>query len=87
MPWTIIDCQSAGLESPPVKGSRAKAIWKLKHRYRRLCKRADAARGNCINLTWYAWSNLIFECLNQLEALGVDTETLCEDRCNQKVEN
>lgn len=51
-----------------------KQIYKLIHRYRRLCYRADAARGTVINLEWYHWAGLIQETLDELEALGVDTE-------------
>lgn len=70
----LIDCGS-GIESPLIDVSnQAKAIYKLKQRYHRLCKRADSVRDSCMNLAWLEVSNAIFDCLSQLESLGVDVE-------------
>lgn len=64
-----------GLESPPIDATnKAKAIYKLKHRYKRLVKRADAVRGMSMNLAWMEVAGVIFECLGQMEAIGVDVE-------------
>ena len=70
----LIDCGS-GIESPPIAAkNKAKAIYKLKRRYHRLCDRADSVRGNCMNLAWLEVSGAIFDCLTQLEELGIDVE-------------
>ena len=70
----LIDCGS-GIESPPIAvKNKAKAIYKLKQRYHRLCDRADSVRGSCMNFAWLEVSNAIFDCLTQLEELGIDVE-------------
>ncbi len=73
----VISIDRYKVDCPVFRGqSRAREIWKLTHRYHRLCRKADRVRGTCINMAWYAVAGAIDECLDMLEALGVDVETL-----------
>lgn len=65
------------LEIPkPTRGERAKRIYKLKHRYKRLKKLSEATAGDITNRTWYNIQDVIFSIFDELEELGVDIETL-----------
>lgn len=60
----------------PADWSRARKVWKLKSRFKRLCNRADKVRGTCINHAWLEVSEHIGNTLDDLQILGVDTENM-----------
>jgi len=60
-----------GVESPMPKGNSARQIWKLKHRYYRLCNLADKHKGTCLNIIWLEIAGCIYDTLEHLKTLGV----------------
>lgn len=56
----------------PYHWTKARKIWKLKQRLKRLCARAKGKRGG----EWYEINDQIFFVLNSLVRLGVSVEEI-----------
>lgn len=72
----ITQCVMDDPKDLPFWWSTTRKIWKLTHRYRRLCVRADKVRGTCMNKAWLEVADHIYQTLDKLKELGVDVEKL-----------
>lgn len=66
--WTYLDDP----KELPHHWCRARKVWKLKSRFKRLCNRSQGLTGNA----WYEVSDHIFETLNKLARLGVSVDEI-----------